>query len=203
MFNVALRGGWLTQFYPNAEADAPGLKPAAPNAGIGRITPHTIGRLTWHGLTVGTSTPGPKTDAHVWSAPRIVNASNVTTGGDKPESEKYLFYRGVGNLSAPLEVATDAAKDQIELRGRFEEVLGRSEHLSVGPLWLVQIQSDGQVAYRTISPLSVSGDRSTIIGQAPDRLPPMISLPAISTDCVTTCGRLWCATACSATKQRR
>ena len=26
--DVALRGGWLTQFYPNADADAPGLKPA-------------------------------------------------------------------------------------------------------------------------------------------------------------------------------
>jgi len=162
--DVALRGGWLTQFYPNADVDAPGVK--AGRVDFGPITPRTIGRLTWKGLTVGTDAPGPVTDQHVWAAPRNVQAATVTNGDKQAESEKYLFYRGVGNFAAPLETATNAAHDQIELRGRFEDVLGRSEHLPVGPIWLVQVQADGRFAYRTLAPISVTGDRSAIVGRA-------------------------------------
>lgn len=161
--DVALRGGWLTQFYPNADADAPGLKEH--EFQFGRITPRTVGRLDWHGLTVGTKSEGPKTDQHTWAAPRNVDAESVTTSAKQPESEKYLFYRGVGNFAAPLEVSTDAKADQITIRGRFEEVVGRSENLTVGPLWLVQVQPDGSFAYRTLAPLNVGGNSSTIAGK--------------------------------------
>jgi hypothetical protein len=161
--DVAIRGGWLTQFYPNADADAPGVKTVFD---FGPITPQTVGRLAWKGLTVGTDASGPKTDQHVWAAPRNVQAASVTTGGKLHESEKYLFYRGVGNFAAPLEVATDAASDRIEIRGRFENVLAGSEHLTVGPLWLVQVQPDGRFAYRTLAPLEVTDDPAAIVGRA-------------------------------------
>ena len=162
--NVALRGGWLTQFYPNADADAPGLKEHEFH--FGKITPQTIGRLAWTGLNVGTGVDGPKTDQHTWAAPRNVDAASVTTGGKQSESEKYLFYRGVGNFAAPLEVATNTKADQIEIRGRFEEVLGRAEKVNVGPLWLVQVQPDGGFAYRTIAPLNIGSDPAAIAGKA-------------------------------------
>lgn len=162
--DVALRGGWLTQFYPNAEADAPGLKAGTFN--FGPITPQTVSRLTWKGLTVGADASGPKTDQHVWAAPRNVQAASVTTAGKVHESEKYIFYRGVGNFKAPLEVSTDAASDRIEIRGRFENVLAPSEHLAVGPLWLVQVQPDGRFAYRTLAPVEVTADPTVIAGSA-------------------------------------
>ena len=163
--NVELRGGWLTQFYPNADVDAPGIKTGT--FAFGRITPQTVGKLSWKGLTVGAHAAGPKTDQPVWTAPRNVQAADLTTAGQQPESEKYLFYRGVGNFAAPLEVATDSAADRIRIRGRFENVLAPSERLTVGPLWLVQIQSDGRLAYRTLPPLEVNGDPTAIVARAP------------------------------------
>jgi hypothetical protein len=163
--DVSLRGGWLTQFYPNATPDAPGIR--SNTFDFGPITPDTIGRLTWKGLTVGSGTRGPKTDDHVWAAPRNVRADTVAIGeAGNEESEKYLFYRGVGNFAAPLEVVSDAKHDRIELRGRFENVIDRSRRLTLGPLWLVQVLADGRFAYRTLRPIEVSGDSARIVGQA-------------------------------------
>lgn len=167
--DVALRGGWLTQFYPNAEADAPGI--SSGTFDFGPIRPNTVGRLSWKGLTVGGNAPGtnasePKTDSPVWLAPRNVQAASVTTGGEKPESEKYLFYRGVGNFAAPLSVATDSARDRLEFRSRFQDVLAIREHLNLGPLWLVQVRPDGRFAYRTLAPIDVTGNAEQIVGGA-------------------------------------
>ena len=43
------------------------------------------------------------------------------------EAEKFLFYRGVGNFSAPLSISTDRVHDQFKVHSRFDEVLGASE----------------------------------------------------------------------------
>ncbi|HKD35881.1 MAG TPA: hypothetical protein VKB78_03745, partial [Pirellulales bacterium] len=133
--DVAMHGGWLTEFYPQATPEAPGLKEG--RFDFGPITSSTIGRLSWHGLTVGTSESGPETAANVWLAPRNVQAASVKAAGG--EAEKYLFYRGVGNFAAPLSVSTDQAHDRLEIRGRFNEVLNPSDSARIGRIWLVHV----------------------------------------------------------------
>src|SRR5207237_8069564 len=68
---VGFRGGWLTQFYPDAAVEAPGA--------FRELTPGTMGKLSCHGLTVGVTKTGPETDEHVWTTPRAVNPASVMT----------------------------------------------------------------------------------------------------------------------------
>jgi hypothetical protein len=155
--DVRFRGGWLTEFYPEAKADAPGLK--SRTFDFGQITPQTVGSLSWSDLTVGTTATGPETNEHVWLAPRNVDAVGVTT--PKGESEKYLFYRGVGNLRAPLRVvrAGDRHKDreQFTLYGNFDAVPGKDRRFKIEKLWLADIRKTG-TKFRSFGPIEVTGD---------------------------------------------
>src|SRR5205814_3464715 len=57
--------------------------------------------LSWKNLRIGGERGGPATDVPAWLAPRRVpDASSVTTAAG--ETERYLFYRGVGHIDAPL-----------------------------------------------------------------------------------------------------
>src|SRR5207249_3480852 len=92
---VQFKGGWLTQFYPNAQARI--------NDGLVQgslenrpLDSTSIGSLKWDKLQLGLQMLGPKTDQHVWLAPRAVDAANITAPWG--ESEKFLFYRGVGHV---------------------------------------------------------------------------------------------------------
>ncbi len=158
---VRFRGGWLSEFYPDAEADAPGIdwRKERPFA-FGQLTPETIGSLTWKDLRVGTDTPGPPTDEHVWTAPRQVRSAFVTTPGG--ESERYLFYRGVGNLRAPLRVVTDRERREIALHGNFDEALASGSAV-VPALWLVDVRPDGAVAFRSFGSLTVTADTRRLL----------------------------------------
>src|SRR5215204_6198897 len=60
--SVDFHGGLLTQFYPDAKNSVTGVVPP--------ITPGVTGSLTWNNIKLGTSSGGPKTDSHVWLAPR-------------------------------------------------------------------------------------------------------------------------------------
>jgi hypothetical protein len=160
--DVALHGGWLTEFYPEAKPEAPGLKEG--RFDFGPITGDTTGRLSWRDLTVGTSESGPETTSHVWLAPRNVNAASVTAGG---ESEKYLFYRGIGNFSAPLSISSDEARDRLDIQARFEQVLNPRETARIGRIWLVHVLADGRSAYRSIGPVTVTGDRHKSVAEMP------------------------------------
>lgn len=167
--DVALHGGWLTQFYPAAKNDNADIhSDKYGNLTYGPLTPQTVGRLAWHGLTVYPAAEknvvaGPLTKEHIWLAPRQVEAADVTAAGG--ESERYLFYRGVANFSAPLEVIAARPHDRFDLHGRFEEVLAAGQREQIGRLWLVHILADGRVAFRAFGPLAVDGDRQPVIGQ--------------------------------------
>ncbi len=158
---VALHGGWLTQFYPAAKADAPGLKDG--DFEFGPITADTIGRLEWRDLTVGPPAPGPKTNSGVWLSPRHVDAADLTTADG--ESERYLFYRGVANFAAPLQLVADPVRDELAIHAQFANVLAHGVNRQIGRLWLVHVLSDGQIAYRAFGPLPVSGDPGPEIGR--------------------------------------
>ena len=159
--NVKFRGGWLTQFYPHAVFSAPQLETGSFD--FGKLTPETVGSLTWNDLQVGTKADGPKTDERVWLAPRKVGAANVTnTDG---ESEKYLFYRGVGNLKAPLRITMDSSSHKLSVYGNFGPVLLGKATASVPPLWVTQVRQDGAMAYRRIDGFTVSGDQKQVLGK--------------------------------------
>ena len=101
---IGFQGGWLTEYYPAAHVSAPGLQQG--NFRFAGLSPQTFGTLEWNDLTIGPMNgPGdmlPETKAPVWLAPRQVLAATVKAPGG--EAEKYLFYRGVGNLPSPITV---------------------------------------------------------------------------------------------------
>jgi hypothetical protein len=163
---VQFRGGWLTEFYPHAEPDAPGLKRNMFN--FGPITPDTIGSLAWRHVEVGTGGQGPATSEHVWLAPRAVRSAPVTVPPQtrmdrKPESEQFLFYRGVGNRPVPLRVSTSLADHRLLIRGQCADVLTGGQSMRINALWLVHIRRDGAVAYRALDPITVTAETNAVL----------------------------------------
>ncbi len=105
---VDFRGGYLTEYFPKAAALVNG-KPFEKNDFP--PGPIALGGLRWSNIHIGdVQAPGemPQTTDHVWLAPRKVDAALVTVGS---ESERFLFYRGVGDLTAPLTVTRNS--DQV------------------------------------------------------------------------------------------
>jgi hypothetical protein len=138
---VDFKGGWLTQFYPDAKATNPGLRQQMNDPGA--ITPGTIGSLQWNDLLVEGKMNGPRTDSRVWLAPREVQAASVTTTGKEKETERYLFYRGVGQINPPLKVTRSAADpNRLELTPTTKE--------GITAAWLVDVRQDGAIAFRVI-----------------------------------------------------
>ena len=133
--------GLLTQFYPTA------LFPH--NASFGGITPQTEGWLTWKSVSLGGTGDVPKTDAQVWTAPRAVGSALVTT--PEGEREKFLFYRGVGNLDSPLRV-TRSSGGRLQIRSQFG--FESADPMTVSELWLAEFRDGGKCAFRALEPLS-------------------------------------------------
>lgn len=159
---VGFRGGWLTEYFPNADVSAPGLQNG--DLPYGRLTPETVGSLHWHDLTIG-ATGGqiPVTDAPVWLAPRQVRAATVRTPGG--EAEKYLFYRGVGNIPSPLTVARDS--DGLVVREYVEPRLKIPAAQVLRALWLVHVLEDGTVAYRPLGSAKLTGELNHVLARIP------------------------------------
>ena len=157
--DVKFRGGWLTEFYPKAKADAPGLRRGTFQ--FGELTPKTISSLSWKGLRVGTSDTGPKTDSHVWKTPRKVASQQLTTPDG--ESERYLFYRGVGNLRAPLRVTTDRRQKLLRVYASFDQLPSRSP-AAIHGAWLAHILPNRKVAFRRVTLDAATSDPTDLIG---------------------------------------
>lgn len=122
---VAFPGGWISEYYPDAMAVAPGLE-------AGRIPKSETGTIAWKGLKIGGRANGPKTDFPVWLVPRKVDAASVLTPAG--EQERYLFYRGVANLEAPVKVRREGGSLRLEGHTRAA--------------WLADFRSDGTAAFR-------------------------------------------------------
>ena len=170
--DVHFRAGWLTEFYPHADPDLPGLKDD--DFHFGPITPDTVGRLTWRNVQVGTGASGPPAAENVWLAPRNVRAANVTvppqtTKDNGPESERFLFYRGVANRPAPLRISEDLTTGRLSIRGQCADVLATGQSARIGSLWLVDIRRDGSVAFRTLDPITIGKDSSTVLASTPSQ----------------------------------
>jgi hypothetical protein len=163
--HVAFHGGWLTEFYPDAEARAPGLDFAHPNRVFteaskdnpvlayfhnpifGHLRKEAVGELTWTHLTLGSNDAAPKTEESVWLAPRAVAASPVKT--ERGESENFLFYRGVGNADAFLRVQQGSDGRTRLISPSASWAATRSP--LPAPMWLVRVGNDGKCAFKTIA----------------------------------------------------
>lgn len=136
-------GGWLTEFFPAAAADVPQF-------------PHTLngsaqGSLKWSDLRLAPAAVGnlPQTTAPVWLAPRKVRSAVVATANK--EAEKYLFYRGVGHLDAPLVVRQQSEQLSLALRE------GEARLDRFPPVWLVRVLPNGKVWYVAAHPKASAG----------------------------------------------
>lgn len=157
---VGFRGGWLTEYYPNAAVSAPGLKDG--NFRYNSLTPDTIGTLEWRNLEIGGNFSGPETDAAVWLAPREVRAAPVRTA-DKAEAEKYLFYRGVGNIRSPLYVTRNSSDDGLVIREQVDPSLGLRAPLAIRAMWLAHVRDDGSVAFRSLGGTKLTGEPGHVL----------------------------------------
>jgi hypothetical protein len=138
--HVDFRGGWLTQFYPDATASIPGHRDEHGNFVFAPLTEATVGSLSWPEVHVGgRPVAPPQTTTAVWLAPRRVDAAPVAVGA---EGERFLFYRGIGHLDAPVRVVRGA--DGALAIHRLPEAMG------IGAYWLVDIRADGGLAFRRV-----------------------------------------------------
>jgi hypothetical protein len=140
--NVAFRGGWLTEYFPDADSQQPGL---SSSGRIGHLTTDTMGTLGWHRVHIGGAGDAPKTDESVWTSPRDVKCDPIRVGS---EAEKFLFYRGVGRIDSPLNVGRmEGDKDDIVIRRT-----DTSGDIDPRQLWLVDVREDGMLAWRKAEP---------------------------------------------------
>ena len=161
---VRFRGGWLTEYYPTAQVDAPGV--ADGRFRFGQITPATIGSLEWRRLTVGGRRTFPETDSHVWLAPRHVDAAPVET--NEGEGEQYLFYRGVGHLDSPLRVTRSENGETLRITEHFtRQAFQRRPEQPQTTLWLAHIREDGAVAWRSLGTRTLSLEPDRLLATPP------------------------------------
>lgn len=160
---VGFRGGWLTEYFPHATVSAPGLKEG--RFRYSGLNSRTQGTLDWHDLTIGGDFQLPQTDAPVWLAPRQVRSAKIKAPGG--EAEKYLFYRGVGNLPAPLSVARTKENDALVIRENLDTDLQLHSPILVRAMWLVHVRDGSDVAFRSLGSAKLTGEIGREIKRTP------------------------------------
>ncbi|HLY72591.1 MAG TPA: hypothetical protein VKU80_00605 [Planctomycetota bacterium] len=149
---VEFRGGWLTEYYPDANVGAPGL--TTRSFQYGHINASTQGSLEWKGLQIGKEGTFPATEDPVWLSPRNVRAASLTAAGG--ESERFLFYRGVAYTQAPLLVQRSGDGTSLNLESWLPDALKNQVPLRIPRLWLADIREDGTTGFRTLPPQKIA-----------------------------------------------
>lgn len=160
---VGFRGGWITEYYPNADVASPSVQ--QDGFDFGPIEPDAFGRIRWRGLKIGGQGAAPETDSRVWLAPRNVEAAMVQNPAG--EAEHYLFYRGVGNIQAPLRVLRDDKSGELVIAETHDITASLKQELPLRAMWLAHIRPDGQVAYRSLGSMTVSVARDRVLKTTP------------------------------------
>ena len=161
---VGFPAGWLTQYYPDAAVTADGR--SRDEFQFGPLGYKSSGTLSWKNLRVGGRANGPPTDMPAWLAPRNVPAAaSVTTPAG--ETERYLFYRGVGHIDAPLSVARSADGLSLHVRSRIGNAVQLTPGMKMGPLWLVDARADGTSAFREIESIDLSQGMEKVLATTP------------------------------------
>jgi hypothetical protein len=162
---VKFRGGWLSEFYPNALVSTPALSNRLFQ--FGPLDRNTESTLEWRDLQVGGHWPLTNTTAHVWTSPRAVKAALVRT--PEGEAEQFLFYRGVAHIDAPLRVATDPASGTLAIRSQWQL---NEKPPAIRSLMLVDIRADGEAAFRTLPDITLDPDVSKVLARTPASFSP-------------------------------
>lgn len=154
---VRMRGGLLNDFYPQATATL--TRKAGLAAHPIRLDQTWTGSLAWSGIRLDASEVIPKTNARVWLAPRQVTAARISV---RQEGEHYLFYRGLANLPALL--TTRHSRRSVQLDTPTDKAWVPADGAMVSRIWLVDVRSDGAVAFTTQGPVAItrSGADQTI-----------------------------------------
>jgi len=105
----------------------------------------TTSTLAWRDIRVGGADAAPVTTSPVWLAPRAVAAANLTVGN---EHERYLFYRGLAHLDAPLVVRRVDDGKSLRVTPRLPDL----DPGMVPRLWLADLRGDGTAAFRSVEP---------------------------------------------------
>jgi hypothetical protein len=135
---VVFREGLITEWFPTATAYAPktpmaGMKPIQIESGwISAFNGGPDSSIRWAGVAVttpgpGTTPPLPKdhSGSHYYAARETDSAVLQVPGpgGGPTEQEKFLFYRGIGQFVAPLNVSVESDETTLRLRNTGEEPL--------------------------------------------------------------------------------
>lgn len=107
------------------------------------LTTATTSTLTWRGIRAGGTLAAPETESPIWLAPRAVAAANLAVG---KEQERYLFYRGLAHLDAPLVAKRSADGRSLRVTPR----MGALDPGMVPRLWLADLRGDGTAAFHTV-----------------------------------------------------
>jgi hypothetical protein len=83
------------------------------------------------------------------------------------ESEQFLFYRGVGNISAPLRLSREADGNALSIRSQLNPALRTDHPLAVNSLWQTEIQPDGEVAFRVLNSITLGSDTNRVLATVP------------------------------------
>ena len=162
--DVRFPAGWLTQFYPDATVTADGRN--RDGFQFGPLGYKSSGTLSWRGLRIGGKADGPATDMPAWLAPRRVDgAASVTTPAG--ETERYLFYRGVGHIDAPLSIARTSDGLTLQVRSHIGNGVKLGANPTMGPLWLVDARPDGTSAFREIESIDLSQGQEKVLATTP------------------------------------
>lgn len=164
---VEFHGGWLTEYYPYAEPSVPGVQAAGLALGqlqSAALRSDTESSLVWNGIAFGGNWRFTNTTAHVWTSPRAVDAASVRTMNG--ESDRFLFYRGIGHIDAPLKVSRDIPTGELLIRSQLKD-LPVNGALAIQSLWLVDIDADGRVAFRPLPPVSLDHNSKKILAHTP------------------------------------
>jgi hypothetical protein len=166
--SVKFRGGWLTEFFPKAEPTAPGLiisrNPTTDEFSynpFAALHSHMESKLEWDHLEIGGAARNlPNTTEHVWTSPRAVQTAPILAKNG--EGEKFIFYRGIAHIDAPLKISHDTNSGELLFRSYLPEV-HTAKPLAVRALWLVDIRKNGTLAFRSLPSLSLDSNSKKIL----------------------------------------
>lgn len=132
---VKFKGGWLSQFYPKALIEAPGAVHAH------SLSYQSSSKLLWKGLKIGGKKNGISTDLPVWLSPRVAEADSVESR--EGEIERYVFYRGLGQLNSPLQIHRKNG-----ILSSHWDLDGVNDSSQRPPMWLLDVKADFSCAFR-------------------------------------------------------
>jgi hypothetical protein len=132
---VRFNGGWLSQFYPKALIEAPGAVDAR------ALSYQSSSKLLWKGLKIGGKMNGIATDSPLWLSPRVAASDSVENR--EGERERYVFYRGLGQLNSPLRIH----RENGFLATHWDRD-GVNDPSKSPPIWLLDVKADRRCAFR-------------------------------------------------------